>query len=150
MPVIDFVWRRFYAIAIVVARKPNRRRNRVRQKHAQSGFILDGFPRTVRQAAALDQILKTMNSYLDCCLMLTIDTNRIMDRLAMRAQLERRTDDAPQAIQERLKIFESTIAPLLTFYRRRGILAEIQGIGSIDEVAARIRPALCTAQLAVM
>jgi adenylate kinase len=123
---------------------------RLGRQDAESGFILDGFPRTVPQALALDQILNSTNSNLDCCLMLAIDTNRIMGRLAARAQLEHRADDTPPAIQERLMIFESTIAPLLTFYHRRKILTQIQGTGSIEEVAARIRQALCPGQFAVI
>jgi adenylate kinase len=123
---------------------------RLGRQDCKGGFILDGFPRTIRQAVALDEILARIDSSLDCCLMLTVDTNRILDRLAMRARVERRTDDTPGAIRERLTVFERTIAPLLEFYRRRSILVEIPGTGPIEDISARIVKALRPAQLAVM
>ena len=115
---------------------------RLSQDDAKKGFLLDGFPRTIAQAEALEGLLDKLGVSLDCCLALTVDNDAIVERLLKRAEIEGRADDNEETIRERMREYDGKTAPLLDFYRERGKLVEVDGMGSIDEVGERIERAL--------
>ena len=109
---------------------------------ARKGFLLDGFPRTIAQAEALEGLLSKLGVELDCCLALTVDNDAIVERLLKRAEIEGRADDNEETIRERMREYDAKTAPLLDFYRSRGRLVEVDGMGTIEEVGERIKQAL--------
>jgi len=115
-------------------------RDRLTHADAQVGFLLDGYPRTVAQVAELDEMLGEQG--LDKVLVLSADTDVITGRLLIRAKEQGRADDTEDVVRRRLEVYEEQTAPLIDVYSNRGILASIDGIGSIDEVAERILVAL--------
>ena len=115
---------------------------RMRQPDAQQGFILDGFPRTAAQAEALDAMLAKLGVALERCVALTVDENELVARLLKRAEIEGRADDNETAIRTRMRVYREQTAPLVDYYRKRGVLREIDGLGTVDAVAARIEGAL--------
>lgn len=115
---------------------------RLGQPDAKRGFLLDGFPRTLAQAEALESLLAKLGTPLDCCLALTVDNEAVVQRLLKRAAIEGRADDNEATIRERMRVYDSQTAPLISFYRGRGRLVEVSGMGTVDEVGQRIREAL--------
>ena len=117
-------------------------RERLSQADAQGGFILDGFPRTVAQAEALDGILGELGVKLERCVAFTADEEELVKRLLLRAEREGRADDNEETIRTRMRVYAEQTAPLVAYYRERGVLAEVDGVGEIDEIAARLREAI--------
>jgi adenylate kinase len=115
---------------------------RLGQPDAKKGFILDGFPRTAAQADALDRMLPALGVSLERCVSLRVDGDELVKRLLKRAQIEGRADDNEQTIRTRMQVYEESTAPLIAYYRARGVLREIDGEGSVDEVAKRLEQAL--------
>ena len=115
---------------------------RLSQDDATAGFVLDGFPRTSAQAAALDDLLTKMGTELERCVALVVDEDELVERLLERARIEGRSDDTEEIIRTRMKVYHEQTAPLVSYYRERGILAEVDGLGSVEEVAKRIEEAL--------
>ena len=115
---------------------------RLAAEDARSGFVLDGFPRTAAQAAALADILLELGSGLDLCLGLTVDEDAVVARLLKRAEIEGRADDNEDTIRERQRVYREQTAPLIDYYRKRGRLTEIDGMGAVEEVERRIEEAL--------
>ncbi len=115
---------------------------RLAQGDAESGFVLDGFPRTAGQAEALDALLERMGTKLERCVALVVDEDSLVTRLLGRAQIEGRSDDTEDTIRTRMSVYHAQTAPLVEYYRQRGILAEVDGLGSVEEVAKRIEEAL--------
>lgn len=112
--------------------------DRVAQDDARDGFILDGYPRNLAQANALDAMLERIGQPLDMALLLEVPHELIVDRLAGRAAAEGRKDDDPDTVRARLKVYAEQTAPVADFYRQRGQLAEVDGTGTVDDVQARL------------
>jgi adenylate kinase len=115
---------------------------RLSEDDASKGFLLDGFPRTIAQAEALEGLLAKLAVELDCCLALTVENESVVQRLLKRAEIEGRADDNEETIRERMRVYDQETAPLLDFYRSRGRLVEVSGMGTIEEVGQRVREAL--------
>jgi adenylate kinase len=117
---------------------------RLRQPDAAAGFVLDGFPRNVRQARALDALLEQLGRPLERCIAICVDEEALLERLLKRAELEGRSDDDVETIRARMRVYRDQTAPLMDYYRELGILNEVDGLGSVNEVAERIAEA-CSA-----
>jgi len=115
---------------------------RLGKPDAADGFILDGFPRTAAQAHALDELLDRIGSKLELCLAVVVDEDAIVQRLLKRAEIENRSDDNEETIRNRISVYRESTEPLLAYYRERGILRQVDGMGTVDEIAARIEEAL--------
>ncbi len=106
--------------------------------NAPKGFILDGTPRDVMQAEYLDWYLGERKLKIDQVILLDIPRAVSLDRLAKRAKIENRSDDTPEAIQERLSIYEHETLPVVDHYRKQGKLIEIDGTPDIQTIFADI------------
>ena len=115
---------------------------RLAQPDAANGFVLDGFPRTRAQAEALASMLDKNGTTLERCVALPVDTDAVVERLLKRAKLEGRADDNEETIRERMRVYDAQTAPLLEFYKIAGILSEVDGMGTKEEVSARVETAL--------
>lgn len=121
-------------------------RDRLHEDDAAQGFLLDGYPRTLAQVDALDAMLAEDGHALDAVLELTVDEEAVVQRLIKRAEIEGRSDDTEQVIRERQAIYRKETAPLAELYGQRGLLVQVDGMGEVDEVTARIEQALRGAQ----
>jgi adenylate kinase len=118
-------------------------RRRLERPDVREGFVLDGFPRNLVQARALDEILDASGMSLDHAVHLHVDDAEIHRRLSRRAHLEGRTDDAKrEVIENRIDTYRRETQPCLAYYAQRGIAREVDGGGSEDEVFERIRRAI--------
>ncbi|HET9938412.1 MAG TPA: adenylate kinase [Gaiella sp.] len=117
-------------------------RERLSEPDATRGFVLDGFPRTLAQAEALDAMLTGIGRDLDLVLFFDLDQGTSTERLRRRAQIEGRDDDTPDAIARRLELYHEQTAPLVELYRASGRLVTIRAERTIDEVANEIADAL--------
>jgi adenylate kinase len=142
---------------------------RLKEKDCEPGFILDGFPRTIAQAESLDAILRKMGLSLNHVLSVQVPEKTIVERLAGRrtcrncgalshvifnpskkpgvcdrcgGELYQREDDREETITHRLKVYENQTAPLIGYYRQRGLLRELDGVGEVNEIRARVAAAL--------
>jgi len=124
---------------------------RIAQPDAKKGFILDGFPRTVPQAEALDHMLEKHGIALDAVIELRVDEDALIKRIesriaGMRARGEPlREDDSPEVLHRRLAAYRAQTAPLIAYYRRQRVLRAVDGMASIDDVAAAIEAVLTEA-----
>jgi adenylate kinase len=118
--------------------------DRIDQPDAKDGFILDGFPRTVPQAQALDHMLDQKGIGLDAAIELKVDEGILLDRIEkrvgdMKARGESvRADDNPEALRKRIDAYRALTAPLVSYYNDRGILRTIDGMAPIPDVSAAI------------
>lgn len=110
-----------------------------------NGFILDGYPRNLAQAAALDTLLQRIGQPMDAAVQLAVDPELLVERLAGRAKAEGRADDSPESVRTRLQVYERQTAPVIEFYRQHGQLTVVDGVGSLDDVFARIVEAIAPA-----
>ena len=142
---------------------------RLKEKDCAQGFILDGFPRTIPQAQSLEEILQKMGLGLQSVLLVQVPHRIIVERLAGRrtckncgalyhlkfnpstresicdrcgGELVQRDDDREETIRARLKVYDNQTAPLVDYYRQRGILREIDGVGNVDDIRNRVIKAL--------
>ncbi len=138
-------------------------RNRVRQPDSVGGFIIDGFPRTVPQAEALDVLMRELKRHLDRVLYLKVEMAELLERLSGRlvcptcqrtyppgtdacavdgTPLVQREDDKAEAVRPRIEIYLSKTVPVLEHYRGAGIVSEIDGRGTIDQITGRVLAAI--------
>lgn len=106
------------------------------------GFLLDGYPRTAEQVAELDAMLAASDHALDAVVVLAVDTEELVGRLVRRAGLEGRTDDTEPVIRRRQEVYAEQTAPLIALYAARGLVREVDGTGTVVDVAARVDAAL--------
>jgi adenylate kinase len=112
------------------------------KREASDGIVMDGFPRTVPQAEAIDRLLNARGAQVDDVLHFTVPKEELIRRLLGRALREGRSDDTEVAIQRRLQVYAEQTEPLISYYRSRGKLTEIQGVGSIEDIARSVWEAL--------
>ena len=117
-------------------------RARIDEDDAKPGFLLDGYPRTLAQVTELDGMIEFTGHRLDAVVVLTVDSEELVQRLLQRAQTDGRADDTEDVIRRRQEIYLEQTEPLIGVYRERGILVEVDGMGEVDDVTARIFDAL--------
>ncbi|HUQ23798.1 MAG TPA: adenylate kinase [Gaiellaceae bacterium] len=117
-------------------------RERLGEEDARTGFILDGFPRNLAQAEALDQMLNEIGRTLDVVFFFDLDDGTAMERALGRALEEGRLDDSPDSIARRLALYHEQTKPVVEYYRATGKLVPLHASGSIEEVSAEIERAL--------
>ena len=116
--------------------------DRVSRPDTANGFILDGYPRNLAQADALDALLKRIGQPMDFAVQLEVPTDLLVERIAGRAAAEGRADDNPESVRKRLEVYDSQTAPVIEFYRQHGQLTVVDGVGALDEVFNRLVEAL--------
>jgi len=109
---------------------------------SRAGMIMDGFPRTTTQAEKVDALLTARTMQIDKVLNLDVADPELVKRMQGRAAAEGRSDDTPEAFQKRLAVYREQTAPLIDYYRKRGKLADVAGVGTIEEIAERVRKAV--------
>jgi adenylate kinase len=117
-------------------------RERLAEDDARHGFVLDGFPRTMRQAEALEEMLREIGRDLDVVLEFQVPDLVGRERMLKRAAEEGRTDDTPEAIEERLRLYHEETEPLIEYYRSRGNLVGIHADQPVDRVFSEIQQTL--------
>jgi len=145
---------------------------RVDQQDCRNGFVLDGFPRTTRQAAALDEMLKRKNASLDAVIELAVDEAALIERISGRfscakcgagyhekfqrpkkdgvcdvcgsTEFVRRKDDNATTVAARLEAYRNQTAPILPYYEERGLLRRVDGMADVDEVTRQIEDVLAS------
>ncbi len=121
--------------------------SRLREEDCESGFLLDGYPRTVEQLHFLDDLLAREGTALDAVIQLVADEDEIVSRLLKRAHEEGRTDDTPDTIRYRQALYQRETAPLIAIYKERGLVVEIDALGDVNEVGERIKQELNDRQI---
>ncbi len=117
--------------------------SRLRRTDPAASVLLDGFPRTIEQAKALDSMLAELGRSIDFVIALEVPEPMLVDRLLHRAAVEGRPDDTREAIMERMHEYHGRTAAVLEHYRRSGVpVAEVDGVGDMDEVFGRVRGAI--------
>jgi adenylate kinase len=118
--------------------------DRIAEPDCAKGFILDGFPRTLAQADALDALLKSRGSKIDCVIELKVDDTKLVDRIECRARETKaaggtvRADDNADALKTRLIAYYRETAPIIGYYFAHGLLRPVDGMASIEEVSRQI------------
>jgi adenylate kinase len=116
--------------------------DRFSREDTRGGFILDGYPRNLAQANALGELLARIGQPMDAAVQLEVPQELLVERIAGRAREEGRADDTPESVRTRLKVYEEQTAPVVDYYRQRGLLSVVDGVGGMDDVFARIVGAL--------
>jgi len=117
-------------------------RDRLSEADAADGFLLDGFPRTPDQAVELETMLAPTGAKLDAAVEITVDYDAVIERLLKRAEIEGRVDDTEPIIRKRLEVYATDTSPLTAYYQGQGLLVQVEGMGTVDEVTKRLVAAL--------
>lgn len=112
--------------------------DRLGQDDVADGFLLDGFPRTLAQVEALDEIVANNGNQVDAVIRLLVDDEELMTRLLQRAEDQGRADDTREVIANRIETYKDETEPAVARYRERGILHDIDGEGDVDDVRTRV------------
>lgn len=113
-------------------------KERLAEDDAQNGFILDGFPRNLIQADMLDKLLDEIKMPAEHAVLISVDPEEVVARIAKRALEEGRTDDSEDVVRDRIKIYDTQTAPVVGHYRDHEILGEVLGTGTVEQVQNRI------------
>lgn len=105
-------------------------------------FILDGYPRNLAQAEALDELLERIGQPVDEALQIDVDLEMLIERISRRAAEEGRSDDTEEVVRKRMRVYEEQTAPVVEYYARKGLLSRVLGDGTVDEVFQRIKGVL--------
>ncbi len=122
--------------------------DRIKQDDCKKGFVLDGFPRTVNQATALDALLRERNLGVDVVIVIEVDEAALVKRVETRANEARvkgepvRPDDDPETFKKRLGVYKAETAPVLPYYEAQGKIKRVDGMKPIDNVTAQIEGVL--------
>jgi len=108
---------------------------------AAGGVIMDGFPRTLAQAEAVDRLLAPLGRQVDRVLLIDVAEEALIDRMVKRAQIEGRADDTPETIRKRQAVYREQTAPLIAYYEKRGLVTPVDGLGTVEEIAIRMEAA---------
>jgi len=108
-------------------------------REAARGVLMDGFPRTVPQAQAVDRILAERRARVDRVLLLEVEEQELVKRLLGRAAKEGRSDDNLESIKQRLTVYHEQTAPLVAYYEQQGAVRRIPGMGAVDDIQKRVR-----------
>jgi adenylate kinase len=117
-------------------------RDRLAQPDAKPGFLLDGYPRTVAQVDELAGMLADHGTAIDHVIELTVDVDEVVGRLLKRAAEQGRSDDTEDVVRRRLEIYFEQTAPLTAVYADQGLLVQVDGMGSVEDVTGRVLAAL--------
>ena len=115
---------------------------RLGQEDVKNGFILDGYPRNLSQAEALDELLERLEKPLDDALQIDVDIDLVVERIAKRAAKEGRSDDTEETVRNRMKVYADQTAPVVDYYAQKGLLSRVLGVGTVEEVFQRIKGVL--------
>ena len=118
---------------------------RLSQSDVTNGYILDGYPRNLSQAEALEGVLSRLNLPVEEAVLIEVNVEMVVERIAKRAAEEGRSDDTEEVVRNRMRVYDKQTAPVAGFYADKGVLTRILGEGSIDEVFHRIKGALLQA-----
>ncbi len=117
-------------------------KERLSQDDAKAGFILDGYPRNTAQAVALDALLNQLDKPLDEALQIDVDIEKVIERIALRASKEGRSDDSEAVARKRMRVYAEQTAPVADYYAGNGLLTRVLGMGTIEEVFHRLMAVL--------
>jgi adenylate kinase len=115
---------------------------RLSRPDVEGGFILDGYPRNIVQAGALDELLERLDQPVDEALQIDVDVELVVARIARRAAEEGRSDDTEEVVRNRMKVYTAQTAPVVGYYAQKGLLSRVLGEGSIEEVFQRLKGVL--------
>jgi adenylate kinase len=115
---------------------------RLSDEDVKNGFILDGYPRNLAQAGALDELLERLGQPVHEALQIDIDEELVIQRILKRADEEGRSDDSEEVARKRMRVYAEQTAPVVDYYARKGVLSRVLGEGSIEDVFQRIRAVL--------
>jgi len=114
----------------------------LQSEEARRGVLMDGFPRTLAQAEAVDALLAAQGRAVDRVLLIDVAEEALIERMVKRAAIEGRADDTPETIRRRQEVYREQTAPLIAFYEERDLVTRVDGLGSVEEIAERMQEAV--------